>query len=346
LLKLGNPADSLRLCQRELQLRRERRPAAFTRDLHAQEARILLANGQLARARGVLGGMADNDPSIAYAEGEWDWAQTLNDDRIARFVEAGDRLNEVEVRELAARIAFARLDWGAAERELSAMLALVDGRGVLFWEGPLCARLAVTSARLGRIEVAHSHADRCQGLLTNGENWYGQSGALHLAQAVVCGVEGRLADAEVRFGEAVQTFQRFGLPWLEAETLEHWAYVLNLHGRTARAGPIAEAAASVYQRIGAGAPWIKRVARAVQPVVVREPGPPNGLTLRQADVLRRLADGQTNSEIAQELVVSTRTVERHIETIYAKIGASGPTARAQAAAYAYRHRLVGPTTEG
>jgi DNA-binding NarL/FixJ family response regulator len=115
----------------------------------------------------------------------------------------------------------------------------------------------------------------------------------------------------------------------------------------ARNGPIAQAGASVYQRIGAGAPWTRRVARAVQPMVVREPAPPHGLTPRQAEVLRRLADGKTNSEIAQELAFSTRTVERHIEAIYAKIGASGPTARAQAAAYAYRHRLVvGPTAEG
>ncbi len=63
----------------------------------------------------------------------------------------------------------------------------------------------------------------------------------------------------------------------------------------------------------------------------------NGLTEREVEVLRLLAGGQTNKEIAQELVLSVRTVERHIGNIYGKIRARG---RADATAYALTRRLV------
>ncbi len=66
-------------------------------------------------------------------------------------------------------------------------------------------------------------------------------------------------------------------------------------------------------------------------------GYPHGLTAREVEVLRRLAGGRTNSEIAEELFVSVRTIERHIANIYGKIGTRG---RANATAYALSHNLV------
>jgi DNA-binding NarL/FixJ family response regulator len=53
-------------------------------------------------------------------------------------------------------------------------------------------------------------------------------------------------------------------------------------------------------------------------------------------VLRLLAEGRSNDAIADELVLSVRTVEHHVASIYTKIGASGRTARAAATAYALR----------
>jgi DNA-binding NarL/FixJ family response regulator len=66
-------------------------------------------------------------------------------------------------------------------------------------------------------------------------------------------------------------------------------------------------------------------------------GYPHGLTEREVEVLRHLASGQTNSEIAEELFMSVRTVERHIANIYSKIDARG---RANATAYALTRGLV------
>jgi DNA-binding NarL/FixJ family response regulator len=56
-----------------------------------------------------------------------------------------------------------------------------------------------------------------------------------------------------------------------------------------------------------------------------------GLSSRQAQVLRLIAEGKTNGEIADELVISLRTVERHVAELYAKIGVRN---RVEAAAFA------------
>jgi DNA-binding NarL/FixJ family response regulator len=62
-----------------------------------------------------------------------------------------------------------------------------------------------------------------------------------------------------------------------------------------------------------------------------------GLTPRELQVLRLLATGKTNRTIAAELVLSDKTVDRHVTNIFAKLGVSS---RAAATAYAYEHRLL------
>jgi ATP/maltotriose-dependent transcriptional regulator MalT len=68
---------------------------------------------------------------------------------------------------------------------------------------------------------------------------------------------------------------------------------------------------------------------------------PDGLTGREAEVLRLVAAGQTNKQIAGELFLSDKTVARHLSNIFVKISVS---TRAAATAYAFRHDLV--TTHG
>jgi DNA-binding NarL/FixJ family response regulator len=73
--------------------------------------------------------------------------------------------------------------------------------------------------------------------------------------------------------------------------------------------------------------------------LVRRPtsGEPHGLTPRELQVLRLISAGRTNKAIADELVLSERTVDRHVSNIFTKLGVSS---RAAATAYAYEHRLV------
>jgi DNA-binding NarL/FixJ family response regulator len=62
-----------------------------------------------------------------------------------------------------------------------------------------------------------------------------------------------------------------------------------------------------------------------------------GLTGREVEVLRLVAAGKTNRAIAADLVLSEKTVARHLSNIYAKLGLS---TRAAATAYAYEHGLM------
>lgn len=65
------------------------------------------------------------------------------------------------------------------------------------------------------------------------------------------------------------------------------------------------------------------------------------LTKRELEVLRLLSAGETNKQIAASLVVSVRTVDRHVSNIYVKLGVSS---RAAATSYAHQHGLVRPAT--
>lgn len=65
------------------------------------------------------------------------------------------------------------------------------------------------------------------------------------------------------------------------------------------------------------------------------------LTVREVEVLRLVATGQTNRVIAASLGISEKTVARHVSNIFMKLGLSS---RAAATAFAYQHDLVRPST--
>jgi DNA-binding NarL/FixJ family response regulator len=69
------------------------------------------------------------------------------------------------------------------------------------------------------------------------------------------------------------------------------------------------------------------------------PSAPDGLTPREVEVLRLLATGQSNREIAEGFVLSERTVARHVANIFVKIGVNSRAAAA-ATAYAYDTHLI------
>jgi HD-GYP domain-containing protein (c-di-GMP phosphodiesterase class II)/DNA-binding CsgD family transcriptional regulator len=64
---------------------------------------------------------------------------------------------------------------------------------------------------------------------------------------------------------------------------------------------------------------------------------PAGLTDREVEVLRLIARGQSNRDVADHLVISPKTVGRHVENVYGKIGVSS---RAAAAVFAMEHGLL------
>jgi NarL family two-component system response regulator LiaR len=75
----------------------------------------------------------------------------------------------------------------------------------------------------------------------------------------------------------------------------------------------------------------------------KPPAPmPKGITPREAEVLRLLAQGRTNPQIAQDLTVSRGTVKIHVQNIIAKLGVSD---RTQAAVRAIELGIFDPATE-
>ena len=104
-------------------------------------------------------------------------------------------------------------------------------------------------------------------------------------------------------------------------------------------------AIEIARRLGA-APLASRVARRMRELGIAIPrGPrastrsnPVGLTARQLEVLELLADGLTNADIAERLVVSARTAEHHVSAVLGKLGV---TTRHEAARRAVELGLVG-----
>ena len=95
-----------------------------------------------------------------------------------------------------------------------------------------------------------------------------------------------------------------------------------------------DAARRTFRDLGAG-PDLARVEAMIDGPTERLPG---GLTPREVEVLRLVAAGKTNRTIADELILSEKTVARHLSNIFTKLEVSS---RAAATAYAYEHELVG-----
>lgn len=99
----------------------------------------------------------------------------------------------------------------------------------------------------------------------------------------------------------------------------------------------AEAASGRLDRAATDA--VLAAAGYVGPTPGRRGDWPAGLSEREVEVLRLIARGRTNKQVAAALHVSAKTVGRHVENLYVKIGASS---RAAAALFAMGQRLLDP----
>ena len=106
---------------------------------------------------------------------------------------------------------------------------------------------------------------------------------------------------------------------------------LALIGDSASSRRELESARSTFQRLGA------RPAARMTDELLAPTSLPAGLTAREAEVLRLVATGRSNAQIAADLVLSEKTVARHLSNIFAKLDVSSRTA---ATAFAFEHQLV------
>jgi DNA-binding CsgD family transcriptional regulator len=132
---------------------------------------------------------------------------------------------------------------------------------------------------------------------------------------------------------ALEAWQELGAPYEAARAQVLVGVACARLGDEDGAALELEAARTAFERLGAR----PDVSRADSLRVSAGVPDTHGLSPRELQVLRLVASGETNKAIAASLVLSERTVDRHVSNIYAKLRVSS---RAAATAYAYEHGLI------
>lgn len=197
----------------------------------------------------------------------------------------------------------------AQERTEEAKAVLAELKEVAAMIGTTPMRAAVKSAE-GILEKAVDKYESAKLLLEDAIDIYdgintpfeAAHARLELAGALVALGQFHLAEAELN--KALKTFQHLGA---EKDVGRAKLLLTNLHKTNAE---------------------MQAMDKKLQ------------LTGRELEVLRLIAAGKNNEEIAEQLFLSVRTIEKHLSNLYLKMGVSGKSARAFAASYAIRHHLV------
>ena len=155
------------------------------------------------------------------------------------------------------------------------------------------------------------------------------------ARGAVALAEGDAYAALGSLRRAWQAWQEIDAPYLAARTRVSIALACRALGDEDATALELDAAAGVFERLEASPDLAKVDSIRRQARELRYDS--CGLTRRQLQVLRLVATGRTNRQIAGELVLSEKTIERHVSNIFAKL--SVPS-RAAATAYAYRNHLL------
>lgn len=228
-----------------------------------------------------------------------------------------------------------------------ALLRLAQGRTADARTGIQAALHSLSNDRLARarlcgaqVEVALAADDldtarRACAELEDAAATYGTSGL----EAAALHWRGAVAIAENRPDEALPALRAACQRWHEVHAPYDAARSCVLLGRSYLALGDKDAAAAeltsaheIFGRLGATVD-----ARAVAELTGRR-SLPGGLTDREAEVLVLVASGKTNREVADELVLSEKTIARHLSNIFSKLDVS---TRTEAAAFAFEHGLAG-----
>ena len=154
-------------------------------------------------------------------------------------------------------------------------------------------------------------------------------------------IDKRFDDAERHLTESLTLADACAAPFERALTLLQFAELRLAQRRTGEATTLLDEVQAICEPLGAK-PTLDRVARLFEQITASSMANkgavlPAGLTRREAEVLRLVADGLSNREIADALFISERTAEHHVSNILSKLG---HTTRAQAAVFAVEHRLL------
>ncbi|MBI4497726.1 MAG: tetratricopeptide repeat protein [Chloroflexi bacterium] len=242
---------------------------------------------------------------VALAGGEYAVASALLDEAAPWFREVGDRRGVARSFEGLAEVALRQGNLATARAWHREALVLLKDLGERWF-------IALCLEELAGVAMAEGQPEQATRLL-------GAASALREATGAVMPVSARvqtdrlLAAARTALGEA------------------RCAAAL-AQGRTLTLDQIIAAQASP--------PADEQPADASEAAAQPSPLPrpyPAGLTAREVEVLRLVAQGWTDAQVAEQLVVSPRTVQSHLSSIYSKLGV---TSRSAATRYAIHHHLA------
>jgi DNA-binding CsgD family transcriptional regulator/tetratricopeptide (TPR) repeat protein len=224
-----------------------------------------------------------------------------------------------------------RLAQGRADQAAAGMRRLLDeGRDPVVRSAALPAWVEIMLAE-NDVGAARAGADELRGI---GDEFGSAFLRAHASYAVgsVRLAEGRYADALIPLRQALTTFRELDAPYDAARARVLIGKACRELGDADGADVEWQAARRAFALLGA-APDLRRLD-ALSGIAAASPGP---LTARELDILRLVATGRTNRAIGDELVISEKTVARHVSNIFDKLGVSS---RAAATSYAYDHDLL------
>jgi DNA-binding CsgD family transcriptional regulator len=188
---------------------------------------------------------------------------------------------------------------------------------------------------LGNVSAARVAANELEELAGTVEN-----GAPGVLSAITAHARGAVELAEGEALTALVSLRRAWRIWQQVEATYLTARVRELLGLACRAledhdGARLEfdAARIAFERLGA----THDLARLASVIHVAGARPSHRLSPRELQVLRLVAAGRTNKAIANELILSEKTIDRHVSNILTKLNVPS---RAAATAFAYQHNLI------
>jgi DNA-binding CsgD family transcriptional regulator/tetratricopeptide (TPR) repeat protein len=184
---------------------------------------------------------------------------------------------------------------------------------------------------VGDVPEARRAADELSAIAGDYESIMLRAIAAHV-QGMVALVDDDAQHALVSLRAAHATWQELDAPYETARTRVLIGLACRALGDDYTARLELGAATTAFEQLGA-LPDLARVEALARP----ETHATHGLTPRELEVLRLVAAGKTNRDIAAELVVSEHTVARHVQNIFTKLRVSSRTA---ATAFAFEHDLV------
>ena len=168
--------------------------------------------------------------------------------------------------------------------------------------------------------------------------------AVKSAEGILCNASGKYDTAKHYLEDAIDMFDKIVAPFESARARIALSEVLITLGQFHLAESELNTALKTFQRLGAEKD-IEKTRYLLKNMhktnaELRSLKNTYEFTGRELEVLRLIAEGKNNEEIAEQLFLSVRTVEKHITNLYVKLGVSGKSARAFASSYAFKHNLT------